>query len=502
MAQTTPDEDTLSGRGFPEALDAVTLVSEIVSRYGIPALEPLLHVCRSAAACKDLSIALLGRFKAGKSSFLNHFFGRDLLPVGVIPVTSVITELRWGPHEGAEVLFLDGRRDVIPIDAVSGFIAESSNRQNVKHVSNVVLRVPQLAAYKGLRFIDTPGLESAFSYNTEASLAWIPHVDLALVAVGVDPPLSQQDIALIQKLFEYTPKVCVLLTKVDVLTKHEWHEVLHFVQTQLNRRFDTGIEVFPYSIRPGFEELKPPFEEQFVRAVSTVREQKQQIVNHKIRTLLRECEDFIQLKLRSAEMIDAERQELRKRAFGDERTLSDTRLELQLVARHQVGSARNHIGNILAPFEKNIQVELAGALEQQFPAWKISFARLLQRFEDWLRHALTLRLAELSASHKYDFLKPICDLQRQYHRVLQSFRDRLSARAIELFGSPLRTTEIEIEPASPQAPDINIGRIFDHNWELISPILPTFLLRGLIRKHLVERTEYETHKNLSRLTTQ
>ena len=58
------------------------------------------------------SLAMLGRFKAGKSSFLNHFIGRDFLPVGVIPITSVVTEMAWALEESAEVRFLDGRVNV------------------------------------------------------------------------------------------------------------------------------------------------------------------------------------------------------------------------------------------------------------------------------------------------------------------------------------------------------------------------------------------------------
>ena len=34
-----------------------------------------------------------------------------LLPVGVIPVTTVVTEIQYGPEERAYVLFLDGRTE-------------------------------------------------------------------------------------------------------------------------------------------------------------------------------------------------------------------------------------------------------------------------------------------------------------------------------------------------------------------------------------------------------
>jgi len=88
------------------------LASEIVSRYSITPLEESIRICRSALECDGVSLAMLGRFKAGKSSFLNHFIGRDFLPVGVIPITSVVTEMAWALEESAEVRFLDGRVNV------------------------------------------------------------------------------------------------------------------------------------------------------------------------------------------------------------------------------------------------------------------------------------------------------------------------------------------------------------------------------------------------------
>ena len=81
----------------------IGLAGEIAERYQISSLEPLVGSCRATAERHELSIAIIGRFKAGKSSFLNHFLGRNLLPVGVVPVTTVVTEIVYGPREEASV---------------------------------------------------------------------------------------------------------------------------------------------------------------------------------------------------------------------------------------------------------------------------------------------------------------------------------------------------------------------------------------------------------------
>jgi hypothetical protein len=66
----------------------------------------------------------------------------------------------------------------------------------------------------------------------------------------------------------------------------------------------------------------------------------------------------------------------------------------------------------------------------------------------------------------------------------------------------LRTIETEIELQLPRSPDIRIGRIFDHSWELFSALIPMPLVRWAIERRFREKVESEIFKNLPRLTSQ
>jgi hypothetical protein len=54
----------------------------------------------------------------------------------------------------------------------------------------------------------------------------------------------------------------------------------------------------------------------------------------------------------------------------------------------------------------------------------------------------------------------------------------------------------------PRAADVKIGRVFDHNWELLSPLLPMGLLRRAVLRRFQRKVGDEVFKNLSRLTSQ
>ncbi len=102
---------------------ALNVASDIAHRYQLSSLQPLIQSCRQLADRDEISVAVIGRFKAGKSSFLNNFLEREVLPVGVVPVTTVVTEIGYGPEEKATVHFLKGDMKVVPLGEVRSFIA-------------------------------------------------------------------------------------------------------------------------------------------------------------------------------------------------------------------------------------------------------------------------------------------------------------------------------------------------------------------------------------------
>jgi GTP-binding protein EngB required for normal cell division len=490
-------------RSFSSHQSAIDLVGALAERYQISAIHPLLEICRAATNRSHLTVAVLGRFKAGKSSFINHLVGRDLLPVGVVPVTSVITEVAHAPVEHVEIRFSDGHEVQARLADIWSYVTEAENPQNVKSVFAVSVHVAELSRWRNIHLVDTPGLESAFIHNTEASHRWAPNVDIALVAIGVDPPLSQQDIELISRLLKYTPHLAVLLTKVDVLSHAEQREVADFVRTELARRFTKQIPVYPYSTRFGYEELQREMEQNFLTKIgANLAEQRHAIVNQKAATLLRECEDYIRLTLKSAEMLDSERLVLRQQVSAERDAFADTKLEIQLIARHAAAGTRQVIEKVLTPHEAEIREEILETLDRESSSFPKRFARMLEFFNEWLGAALSSRLAALSEAKRNDFIQPLDDVQRRYQRLLQSFRNRLSERTMALYGVPLRTTEPEITPKPPRKPDVKIRRVFDHNWELLSPVIPMSLLRRVILGRFRRKIADETFKNLSRLTSQ
>ena len=106
-------------------------VSGLADDLKLASLQPQIAACRKQFnGCHGIDVAVFGRFKAGKSSFLNHLTGRNILPIGVVPLTAAITRLRYGPNEKVEVHFLNHGAKPIPPDEIGLYVGENENPNN------------------------------------------------------------------------------------------------------------------------------------------------------------------------------------------------------------------------------------------------------------------------------------------------------------------------------------------------------------------------------------
>jgi hypothetical protein len=208
------------------------------------------------------------------------------------------------------------------------------------------------------------------------------------------------------------------------------------------------------------------------------------------------------LALSSAEALESERDALGRQIIGEKEVINEVKAEINLIINHAAGGARSHIAQLLGEHQTALEMRLLGELREEFPRWATSLHCALASFEAWLSRALARELVKVSDEERARLTAPLGRVSRQVFRALQSFRDRLSERTMRAYGVPLRTTEVEIRLEEPKCPDIRIGKVFDRNWELLSPVVPMWLMAGLVARHFAGKVPYMVEKNLSRLASQ
>jgi Dynamin family len=181
-------------------------------------------------------LACVGQFKRGKSTVLNALVGQSLLPTGVVPVTSAVTVLRHGAEAAAQVWFQDGRSLPIPPAEIGAYVSESENPENRKGVRAVEVFAPSPLLAQGMCLVDTPGLGSVFGANAAVTRAFVPHLDAVLVVIGGDPPLSGDELQLVEEVAREVRSLIFVLNKADRLTEREREEGTRFAAQVLSAR--------------------------------------------------------------------------------------------------------------------------------------------------------------------------------------------------------------------------------------------------------------------------
>jgi hypothetical protein len=352
--------------------------------------------------------------------------------------------------------------------------------------------------------VDTPGLDSVLSQNTEASLNWLPNVALALVAISVDSPLSKQDIHLLEAVYRHTPEVALLITKVDLLNEPELLEVENYIAKEVDRALRKTPPMFRYSVRPGYERLRTDILQTLLQPrLSCLSEERTSILRHKTGAMLRECESYLALALASAAKLDSERAALKTAIIGEKSALDQRKAELRLVANHAAAKTFEITMAEMERFRPQVERSVLEAFGHEFPRWgRMNLLNLTEAYEAWLRSTLTNKLEFLSAENRDAFTRPLVDVRSQLVRSLESFRDHLSQRAFEVLGVQLRLSDIDAPITAPRAPQVSIGQTFQHHVELLWFLIPMTLFRGLTERRLQRRLPYEVYKNLSRLSSQ
>ncbi|GAB2997786.1 dynamin family protein [Saccharothrix stipae] len=139
----------------------------------------LREVLRRLSA--PLQVAVAGRIKSGKSTLVNALIGRRVAPTDVGECTRLVTRFQYGTVDRIEVVFTDGRKQVLPFEA-NGSIPPDLG-VDVDRVSHIEAYLTN-AVLRDLTVIDTPGLgslDAASVARTEALLGAVSGAD------GLDP---------------------------------------------------------------------------------------------------------------------------------------------------------------------------------------------------------------------------------------------------------------------------------------------------------------------------
>ena len=200
-------------------------------------------------------LAVLGQFKRGKSSLMNAIIGHEFLPTGVLPLTSAITVLKYGPVQRLVVTKSNSMfTEEMPISSLGDYVTEKGNPGNQKKIKTVAVELPVPFLRYGIEFVDTPGVGSVITANTETTYNFLPECDAVLFVTGADTPMTSPELEFLKKIKEYVNRIFFVINKVDLISEEELKEVTTFVTKTISDALESDtVKVFPVSSRMGLD---------------------------------------------------------------------------------------------------------------------------------------------------------------------------------------------------------------------------------------------------------
>ncbi|MBI3072190.1 MAG: dynamin family protein, partial [Deltaproteobacteria bacterium] len=273
-----------------DALDAACRrFRDIASRAGDAAIAESAAVLATELG-RPLTLAVMGEFSAGKSTFVNALLGAEVLPVGVTPTTATVNVIRYGAERAARVVRVDGRIEPI----AWGDLAAAIDRRlgaDPRAIREVEIDWPALEL-RDVSILDTPGFNAVAEGHEGRAAELLQRADAVVWLFDAGQAGRASEAEQLERLAALGVRVLGVLNKADRLAPCDVEKVL-----ELLRRVAPSVvsTVLPCSAKlalaargtgtdadltaTGFPALRTTLDEQFF---SKARELKRDVVERRV----------------------------------------------------------------------------------------------------------------------------------------------------------------------------------------------------------------------------
>lgn len=232
-------------------LDDLLILKESIQKVNLDSAD--LDNLYDEVSNMELLIPVVGEFSAGKSSLLNSFIGKDVLPTGIAPETALAAELRFDTDERIEAINTEGQVvKKFDIDQFSNIGAEAESFSFLR----VYLNNNSIRNIEPLVLVDMPGFESPLDAHNNAIRAYLnkgAHF-IALVS-ATDGTLKETSIRHLNDICEFDRDFTVVISKKNLTTGENLEKVKNHISGQIEMNF--GESKIPVAVdRDGEEAIK------------------------------------------------------------------------------------------------------------------------------------------------------------------------------------------------------------------------------------------------------
>jgi GTP-binding protein EngB required for normal cell division len=502
-----------------EVLKSLELVDGVASEREAGDLSAYLSEIKQKLRYDVFNLVVLGEFKRGKTTFLNAFLGADILPTDILPLTSIVTLIRFGREIRTEVDFINGDTRTITPAELLDYVTEAGNPGNEKKVKQVLLEYPSPYLEDGIILIDTPGVGSIYQSNTDETYKYLPKVDAAIFLLSSDQPISQSEIAFLKDIFRYSAKTFFVLNKIDYLSEKDRSKALEFAKKVLTERAGYGeVNIYPLSAKLALE--------------GKIEHDADKLNASKLPLFTAALEDFL-LSGKGLAVISAACNkgrnaayelrlglELEKKAMGiplaelkakialfDEMAgeLRQEQEDNSYIFKGEMSKVYQELEREITRFQKNANETLAGEIDQVSQQQGLSGRKLMSYLEDYIEDRIKAAFAQWQPEVEEK-------VRVTFDKVVSRFTNRTNRVVGELLKQSAEIFDLRLEGFTKMealTDETKLYYIFGQQQSLLVPdsiklyalILPKMLSGPMIMGEMRKKLERELDRNCGRLRT-
>lgn len=223
----------------------------------LPQVTETFRAAQKLLQNQEYDIVVCGEVKRGKSSLLNAIIGQDILPVNTNVATSQVFRITNSTEESYSLVFTDDTRIPITRDELSRYgsqVDADLKGESVfegRTLAHIQINIPMEFLPQGVSLVDTPGLGALYKSHEIITQEYAAKAAAVIFVFDPERPMVVQEQAFLERIFEVTPHVMFVMTKVDLYNQTHWVSQIQRNVSLLTKAFGEkyGLvpEIFPVS---------------------------------------------------------------------------------------------------------------------------------------------------------------------------------------------------------------------------------------------------------------
>lgn len=208
----------------------ITLVNDLKrlrdfsQKLGLDNSIPLIEDVLERVHNNTFSVAVVGEFKRGKSTFINALLGQEILPADILPCSATLNRVTYGVKPSVKIVFWDDREEDIDIDRLADYVTKLTpeSEERATNIKEAVVYYPVNYCQNNVDIIDTPGLNDEANM-TKVTLSVLPKVDAAIMVILAQSPFAETEREFLEAKLLTTDlgRIIFVVTGIDHFNKPE-----------------------------------------------------------------------------------------------------------------------------------------------------------------------------------------------------------------------------------------------------------------------------------------